>query len=53
MTEEKSISEYVELTLPDASLLLWENFLPRAEADALFAIFRDQIKWQREVAMTS
>lgn len=37
-----------EFVLLDASLLLWEAFLPQTEADALFTMLRQQTPWKRE-----
>jgi alkylated DNA repair dioxygenase AlkB len=35
-------------TLPEASLLLWEAFLPQSEADALFTTLLQQTPWKHE-----
>jgi alkylated DNA repair dioxygenase AlkB len=38
----------IEFTRPEASLLLWEAFLPQAEADALFTTLLQHTPWQHE-----
>jgi alkylated DNA repair dioxygenase AlkB len=38
----------LELVLPDASLVLWETFLPKTEADALFTALLQDTPWKQE-----
>ncbi|HXG21155.1 MAG TPA: alpha-ketoglutarate-dependent dioxygenase AlkB [Methylomirabilota bacterium] len=37
------------LALPDASLVLWETFLPKTEADALFTALLQDTPWRQEM----
>jgi alkylated DNA repair dioxygenase AlkB len=38
----------MEFALPDASLVLWEAFLPKTEADVLFTTLLQQTPWKQE-----